>query len=71
MGGHAYAEGTAWSGPVLLLCFGFLGGIKVYVDGGCAGNNRERNLKVLSHPEHEICAWEHRVWRQSSCLHEF
>lgn len=51
------AEGTAWSGFVLLLCFGFLGGLKLFVDDGCAGSNRERDHEVLSPPEHEICAW--------------
>lgn len=65
------AEGTAWVGPVLLLCFGFLGGIKVYVGGRCAGSSRERDREVLSHPEHEICAWEQTAWRQSPCPPEF
>lgn len=32
---------------MLLLCFGFLGGIKGYIGGGCAGSNGER--------DHESC----------------
>lgn len=35
------AEGRAWGGFLLLRCFAFLGGIEVYIGGGCPGEQEK------------------------------